>query len=240
MKFYRYNEEQKIYIFILTLIENSDWRKRNVKRNIENNPKINVCHAVDASNEELVKKLIREFAIFLPERDPKWLKFRLYNYGRLGRWLSTIMLMKYSIDTNRKLIVMEDDLLLPKDFNFQFEKYVDSDEIAVLGEWGDAYFFTPEACKQFFENYLYKEGIQHNDDNAIIKEYKKVIRFSIISRNDYAVPMIDRGNEPSAVHKRDNKVDFSNVPVSKNMVLLEQRIFEHDDEPILEQFIKSI
>lgn len=235
VNFYKVNDE-KVYVFILTLKENSNWRKENVLKNTIHNPNINICHAIDGSDEKLVKKIIKDFCIFLPKRDPEWSRFRLGNYGRLGRWLSTIMLMKYSIDMNRKIIVMEDDMLIPSNFDFEFEKYIHMEKNGVLGEWGDAYFFTPEACKRFFRDYLYKEGIIHNDDNAIIKEFKDVFFWKILSRENYEIPMEERGKEVSSLHHRKHEIDFYNIPPGVNIVLLDKVLFTNDEESIQHQF----
>ena len=125
MKYYSYRQS-KIYVFILTLRNTSNWRKHNVEQNIINNPNINICYGIDGYDKNLIQNLLKSYNIQLSEierdkierehlREGKKL-WRLTNYGKLGRWLSTLMLMKYSIDMKYNIIIIEDDILLPPNF----------------------------------------------------------------------------------------------------------------------------
>ena len=235
LKYYQIGDE-KIYVIILTLRNTSLWRRTNVLKNIKNNPKINRCFGIDGNDKLLTQNLIRKYNIYFPK--PKLSSYILENYGRLGRWLSTIMFMKYSMDTNRKIVVLEDDLLLPVNFDFQFERYKDMKNIVRLGMWGDAYFFEPNSCRDFFKQHLYTRGIVTNDDNEIIDEYKAPL-ISVISRKNYGVPLLYREHQVSSIKARARIDNFSNIPKNNEMTLLTKRIWSYNSHnDIYHKFIQ--
>jgi hypothetical protein len=227
LKYFEVGKE-KIYVFILTLNNTSLWRKANVLENIKYNPKINICYGIDGNNKHLTQSLLKKYNIHFDIMNLKSRnKIILETYGRLGRWLSTIMLMKYSMDTGRKIIVFEDDLLLPRNFNFQFSKYMNHGKIVRLGEWGDAYFLDPNACRYFLVNHVYERGIITNDDNEIIFYYKAPF-FPLIQRQDFGIATILRKNEKSSIESRVKMDNFTNVARGKKKILVSNRIWEHD------------
>ena len=131
LKYFEVGKE-RIYVFILTLNNTSSWRKANVLENIKIIPRL-TCYGIDGNNKHLTQSLLKNIIFILILGLKRSNKIILETYGRLGRWLSTIMLMKYSMDTGRKIIVFEDDLLLPRNFNFQFSKYMNHGKIVRLG-----------------------------------------------------------------------------------------------------------
>ena len=247
MKYYLYNNI-KIYVFMLTLKTTSNWRKENVKQNVINNPNINICYGIDGYDIELIKKIFKFYRIPLPQvvrtqwelqRIAKGNQlFKLTNYGKLGRWLSTIMMMKYSIDLGCHIILLEDDLLLPPNFDFQFPQYINYPDIVTLGLWGDGYYFTPQACIKFLQ-LVYHIGILNNDDNMIIDQ-KTTKNLSICPRTKYGVK--DRDIEASSIQARNQTIDFINIPLIQNKNwkrLFSEKIFTNMDQ-IQEQFIARI
>lgn len=246
MNYYNYNNE-KIYIFLLTLKDTSDWRKENIKQNKINNPKINICYGIDGYNSNLIQELIKKYNIPLPERvlndknKPLW---KLSHYGKLGRWLSTIMITKLSYDLDINVIVIEDDILLPPNFDFQFNKYINNKGIVRLGEWGDGYYFNKMSSK-FFLELVYSKGIITNDDNMIIDEVSTK-KFNLLSRIDYGVCNDKRNNELSSIEIRNKPIDFVFDPIIKIInkntwrYLLQKRIIRTLNKAIDKQFIEGV
>ena len=117
LKYYTYKKEA-IYIFILTLKDTLDWRVTLVNNNISKNPKINKLYGIDGNNKIKIQSLIKSNYISLPK---KWINNKNKTYGKLGRWLSTILIAKLSLMNKSKIIVLEDDLNIPTNFDFKFK-----------------------------------------------------------------------------------------------------------------------
>ena len=162
IKSYQYNGIP-IYIFILTLKNASPWRQQLVRGNIARNPNINLLYAIDGNDIPKMTNYITSNKISFVDHK-RWKSARGKTLGTMGRWLSTIQVAKLSFDTNSHIIVLEDDLELPNNFDFQFDRYLNNNrKIVRFGVWGDGYHFSPRASK-FFLNSIYNNPIYQADD----------------------------------------------------------------------------
>ena len=162
IKSYQYNGIP-IYIFILTLKNATHWRQQLVRGNIARNPNINRLYAIDGNDIPKMTHYITSNKISF-DNHKRWNRGRGKSLGTIGRWLSTIQVAKLSFDTNSHIIVLEDDLELPTNFDFQFHRYLNNNrKIVRLGQWGDGYHFSPRASK-FFLNNIYNNPINIADD----------------------------------------------------------------------------
>lgn len=181
IKYYQYNGIP-IYIFILTLKNASPWRQQLVRGNIARNPNINLLYAIDGNDISKMTKYITSNMISFVDHK-RWRGRRGKSLGIMGRWLSTIQVAKLSFDTNSHIIVLEDDLELPNNFDFQFDRYLNNNrKIVRLGEWGDGYHFSPRASKIFLKS-IYNNPIYQADDNYIKSLPNRHV--DILSRNKY-------------------------------------------------------
>lgn len=204
MRFYRY-ESSKIYVVMLSLQSTSKWRQDNVEQNVINNPNINVVHGVDGGNGGKIRSLIAKYNIPLPLSLQTGKNERFY--GKLGRWLSTIMLAKLSMDLGLQLVILEDDLLLPPDFEFPLELLSKrTKSIYCLGTWGDGYFFNPASSRSFLRK-VYRDGIVMNNDQ-MIKRLPSTKSINLVSRNQYGIEENKRDDEVSSIRVRSQPIDF--------------------------------
>ena len=228
MNYYTY-DGHKIYICILTMLDTHDWRKKIVNENIKKNPKINKIVGINGSDIQLVKNLVVNNNLKLDREKFLLSKWSYCTYGKLGRWLSSILTAKLSMDTNTNIILIEDDLELPKNFNFCFEKWFKlSKHIIRLGSWGDGYFFNPKSSRKFLTN-VYERGIIGNNDHFMMC-FTPNRHYSIISREKYGSPL-SKANHPkySSIKKRSREIDFKHE-VSKPEILLNNRFVESIDD----------
>lgn len=209
-----------IYIFILTLKNASPWRQQLVRGNITRNPNINLLYAIDGNDISKMTNYITSNKISFV--DPKrWKSARGKSLGTIGRWLSTIQVAKLSFDTNSHIIVLEDDLELPTNFDFQFHRYLNNNrKIVRLGVWGDGYHFSPRASK-FFLNSIYNNPINIADD-VFIKRHPNT-HLDILSRNVYGY------------QKKNNikKKDKSTISDRSQIFRLNYLRKERDPKPLL-------
>ena len=207
LKYYTYKKEA-IYIFILTLKDTLDWRVTLVNNNISKNPKINKLYGIDGNNKIKIQSLIKSNYISLPK---KWINNKKKTYGKLGRWLSTILIAKLSLMNKSKIIVLEDDLNIPTNFDFKFKKYINaSDSIVRLGKYGDGYYFNPKSSLLFLKK-VYKIGLLKPDD-LFIMQLTPSKKKNIISRKRYAQQKnLKKGTDKSSINVRNEYVDYYNL-----------------------------
>jgi hypothetical protein len=88
--------------------------------------------------------------------------------GKFARWISVILFAKYVYDTKSKgSILLEDDVLLPRNFNFKLEKYSNC-HFVKLSKWGEGYYMDHIGARKFLKA-VYINGISHHNDIFIMK-----------------------------------------------------------------------
>ena len=141
--------------------------------------------------------------------------------GKYARWVSVILFAKYVIDTNSKgAILIEDDVLLPQNFNFRY-KFYKKCNFCKLSQWGEGYFMNKKGAKRFLKS-IYRIGINHHNDMFIMNNHIFDKRFLVITKK-HLICKTNQGNI------RSSKCNLSNKNLKKltrTPTLIKNKIFE--------------
>lgn len=141
--------------------------------------------------------------------------------GKFARWISVILFAKYVYDTKSNgSILLEDDVLLPHNFNFKLGKYSNC-HFVKLSKWGEGYYMDYIGARKFL-NAVYKNGISYHNDIFIMKFVKDRV-FKIIEP-DHLICETNKGNI-----KTTEMSDLGVITYNNNYKLLLTKLFDNEN-----------
>lgn len=159
---------------LVTLLERDDLRVANVEEMKQKFPDLKVMPALDGTMQwDEVVQFVEDWEIPL-SYDKRAGGDQLNKKGKVARWATLIKAMKYVYD--RKLgniVILEDDVTLPKGFNFGEDKWRDG-HIAKLAMWGEGYGVNHTGAEHYLRMVSEAEQISLHSDEFIARRCKKV------------------------------------------------------------------
>ena len=153
------------------LLERIGERVDNVKILKRHFPSLKIFKAIDWKQDwRLIKK-------FLLKNKIPVIKLHWNTRGKYARWVSVLMACKYVIDNESEIILLEDDVLLPSGFDFQFSKWYGKGDFVKLSKWGEAYYMNKKGASKLIKN-MYTIGIYHHNDMFIgshVRECRNIV-----------------------------------------------------------------
>lgn len=152
------NSHIKTYV---TLCRHNAQRVSYVNKLQNDNPGIKKFYALEGRHDwEEIDKLFEYFQIPVYP----W-AYIARDGGKISRWATVIMSLKYIYDLNIKdrVVVLEDDIWLGKDFNFLQGSWPAGGSFIKLSMWGEMYACGVSGTRDFFKK-MYETGIDRNND----------------------------------------------------------------------------
>lgn len=155
---------------IVTHCDDQGRRSNNIKQlKSVYGDQLTVLHAIDAlAHEHHLQKIITEYKI--PTHMSQLQKKTI---GKLGCWLSLIMTVKYIydvIDEDVPVLVLQDDVLIPKDFDFMSDHWSIRNKWYKLTQWNEAFIIDKQVAKTYLQ-LLYSNPISWQNSDRWIMEY---------------------------------------------------------------------
>lgn len=148
----------------ITLCRSDEQRFDNFKSIKKDMPNVVMHHALNLQHDwEEIRKLFEYFNI--PVLHSMWWR---YKGGKIARWATQIMTMKYIYDTVDvdRIIVIEDDVWFNENYNFFEHAWPAGSTFVKLSRWGEMYACGRDGSVDFFTT-LFNKGIWTNDDEWI-------------------------------------------------------------------------
>jgi len=148
----------------ITLCRSNEQRFDNFKSIKKQLPSVKAHHALNLQHDwKEIRKLFEYFHI--PVLHSMW---RKNAGGKIARWATQIMTMKYIYDTVDvdRIVVIEDDVWFNKGYNFFDHEWPTGSSFVKLSRWGEMYACGRDGSVDFFTK-LYSNGIWTNSDEWI-------------------------------------------------------------------------
>jgi len=155
--------------------------------------------------------------------------------GKHARWASLLMALKYIIDMDidNHVVLLEDDVLLPSNFDFGLIDTID-DPFVKWSRWGEAYGIHANSARRFIY-LMYHIGINEHDDNWILDNMQPFN--NIIVHDEHVVVPTNHGN---ILHTNYAKWPWTHEVTNQGNILVNTKLFFSNDAidfpKILERF----
>ncbi len=166
---------------IVTLLERDALRVSNVEGMEEKFPQLKVMAAMDAVEQwDEIRDFIEDWQVPL-KYDNRAGGDQLNKTGKVARWATLIMAMKYVYDLKLgNTVILEDDVNLPAGFDFGEDEWRDG-HIAKLAMWGEGYGVNHTGAEHYLRMVSDAPQISLHSDEFIARKCKKAGRWIINS-----------------------------------------------------------
>jgi len=145
----------------VTLCGHSEERVAYFNELKEQIPSLQKFHALEGQFD--LKEIDKLFDYFQIPVAP-WM-YISHGGGKISRWATVIMVMKYiyDLELEDRIIILEDDLWLDKNFNFMADQWPTDSCLVKLSMWGEMMACGIKGAENFLKS-IYEIGIDKNND----------------------------------------------------------------------------